>query len=66
MDEIEKLAAEIETANPVRKMMLAQQLLPLIVNLIKELNTRVNRTDYKLKVIGKWAQIDLWAKNAEG
>lgn len=31
MDEIEKMAAEIKTANPVRKMMLAQELLPMIV-----------------------------------
>ena len=41
MDEIEKLAAEIETANPVRKMMLAQQLLPLIVAELKRVSEDV-------------------------
>ena len=41
MDEIEKLAAEIETANPVRKMMLAQQLLPLIVAKLSFLSVKV-------------------------
>ena len=41
MDEIEKLAAEIETANPVRKMLLAQQLLPLIVGQLRDLRMRI-------------------------
>lgn len=36
MDEIEKLATEIKTANPVRKMMLAQELLPMIVEKLRE------------------------------